>query len=138
MPRKKKTAAIEVLRATPQDLEALIAKRVEEAIEKLAHNPLEPWFESRDVTTEMMRRQCMWDKRKHAIRYERYGCISCGKKKRPHSGNSLCPRCRSRIVQQYLHLKREWDREHPDQPAERDLESITRKMRLAERLLGTK
>jgi len=137
MPRKK-TAAIELL---PPSSEALAPQSptatIETMLERLVRERVDAALAQRigpDPATE--RQRSMFERHKAALYYERFGCQICHKKKTPHAGAKLCYSCISRENARDRHLRRDFDKEHPNN-ASRQLERITARVRTAERLLGT-
>lgn len=58
---------------------------------------LEPWFQSREVTLEIKRRQTVTEQRKWSSYYFDWGCLVCGTQDRPHHSNGMCQPCYSRV-----------------------------------------
>jgi hypothetical protein len=67
----------------------------------------EPFFRSRQVAYELKRLQSVPEQQKFAIGYERYGCMICETSDRPHAGNGMCARCRSKWFVRYTQIIRE-------------------------------
>ena len=73
-------------------------------------NLLEPWFRSRQESLEIKRTQTVPEQRKWSVYYERWGCVSCTKKKTPHKSLGFCQACYLRVSQRIKEILKE--REH--------------------------
>lgn len=60
---------------------------------------LEPWFQSREVTLEIKRRQTVTEQRKWSSYYFDWGCLVCGTKEKPHFALGFCQGCYARTKQ---------------------------------------
>lgn len=138
MPRSKKPKA-ELIRVQPQmDLEALdrlIQKRVAEATASQG-GILEPWFQSNAVAAAIRRHQSIFHKRKFALYFEKWGCVVCGTKTRPHDSNAMCLPCFHQFVARIKQLEKEYAKAHPQEYANQQTENLTSRIRNAERILG--
>jgi hypothetical protein len=139
MPRSKKPRT-ELIRVSPQmDLEALdllIQKRVAEASASQGAI-LEPWFQSPAVSAEIRRHQSIFQQRKWALYYGKWGCIVCGTKERPHSSRGFCARCQANVVNRLIVIEKEYAEAHSQEYENQRIEGLTSRIRNAERILGT-
>ena len=149
MPRKK-VPTVEIVRAypaqpvpqpNPAKLEALLDRLVQERVaEVMARRDdffLEPCFRSKRVTDEIRRHQTVFEHRRWAVYFERWGCLICHRKKAVHMGNAYCARCRGRIVHRLKAIEREQAKTEYAQDSGQDpIEQIVSRVRSAERLLG--
>jgi hypothetical protein len=108
-------------------IEQMVAERVDAALDEFQPKP----------SLDAQRQKSMFEQRKHALYFERWGCEICGTKNKIHESNGLCGHCLSRRNQRYASLKREWDKEHPSGEAERQVGHVTARVATAERLLGS-
>jgi hypothetical protein len=124
MPRRAKKARIQVLRASeanlaPQaageNLKAMIERLVRERVDEIVSQPgaMLTDFQPKEVTSEIRRRQNMFERRKWALYFERWGCRRCGTKEQYHAANGHCRRCQNLLVQRIARIKRDYEREHP-------------------------
>lgn len=140
MPRSKKPKA-ELIRVQPQmDLEALdllIQKRVAEA-QASQGAILEPWFATSTALAAAIRRHAsIFHKRKFTLYFEKWGCLVCGTKERPHASHAMCHRCSTKFVQRLNQIENEYAKAHPQEYANQQTENLTSRIRNAERILGT-
>jgi hypothetical protein len=140
MPRSKKPRT-ELIRVTPQPaipdlatLDRLIQKRVAEA---QAGALLEPWFPSRAVATEIMKRQACFHRRKFGLYFEKHGCLVCGTKKKPHQSHSMCGTCHAKFVTRLKQIEKDYAKAHPHEYENQQIDNLTSRVRSAERILGT-
>lgn len=133
MPRTKG----EVIRMAPEaDLDRLIQQKVAEALADRAAI-LEPWFQtSRALAAAIRRHQSMFHKRKFSLYFEAWGCLACGTKERPHQGHGMCHNCSLKLVARLKQLEKEYAKAHPQEYENRQIESLTSRIRNAERILG--
>ena len=71
---------------------------------------LEPWFRSRQESIEIKRTQTVPEQRKWSVYYDRWGCVSCTKKKTPHKSLEFCQACYLRVSQRIKEILK--DAEH--------------------------
>ena len=141
MARTKKPKA-EIIRvpasmSDPATLDLLIQKRVAEAMANEAVI-LEPWFQtSRALAAEIRRHASMFQKRKFAIYFEKWGCLVCGTKDRAHESHGMCGTCEGTFVARLKQLEKEYAKAHPQEYEAQELDKITSRVRSAERILGT-
>jgi len=142
MPRSKKVKA-EIIRVPRQapvpdlaTLDALIQKRVAEA-QASQSAILEPWFQSYAVAQELRRHQSMFHKRKFSLYFEKWGCLVCGTKEKAHHSDGMCNGCFIRFVFRLKRLEEEYAKAHPHEYENQQVESLTSRIRNAERILGT-
>jgi hypothetical protein len=140
MPRTK-TPRTEIIRVPEQGLsidaetlDRLIQRRVAEALADKEQSLLEPWFNSRKVTEEILRLQGVFHRRKFALYYEKWGCIICRKKRTRHGSLGMCQTCHIRIVQRMRRIEQDYAKAHPDE-FEQQIKQMTLKVRSAEELL---
>ncbi len=151
MPRQKKNTA-EIVPASEAHLvpklsenslrgmiQEMVARQVSEIIQS-GTMELQPDFEAREVAVAIMKLQAVWDRRKWALYYHKWGCRRCDNTESssthgaPHRGIGYCRKCYQLFVERLKQLRLEWDRERPQRHEEVD--AITRRVRSAERLLG--
>jgi hypothetical protein len=113
-------------------LERMVRERVDEIMAQRDSQVFEPDFRSKTLATGIMRRQTVFDRQKHALYFEKWGCRLCGRKTVPHSSNAHCHKCFHRLTLRYQQLQLEWDRAHPQQQV-----GISNQSQLAKRVLGT-
>jgi hypothetical protein len=140
MPRSKKPKA-ELIRVAPQmDLEALdrlIQKRVAEA-QASQGAILEPWFQtSRALAAEIRRHASMFHKKKFALYYDKWGCLVCGTKEKAHDNHGMCHNCDFKFVLRLKQLEKDYAKAHPQEYANQQTESLSSRIRNAERILRT-
>jgi hypothetical protein len=140
MPRSKKPKA-ELMRVAPQmdleTLDALIQKRVAEATASQGAI-LEPWFQtSRALAAAIRRHESIFHKRKFALYFEKWGCLVCGTKKEAHDNHGMCHKCLGKFVERLRQLEKEYAKAHPQEYENQQIESLTSRVRSAERILGT-
>lgn len=134
--------ASEAARVPPrsrEDVEAMIARivreRVDEIMVKVEAGQVEPDFLRRDEATELRQRQDMFERRKWALYFEKYGCRGCHRKNVSHIGTGHCRTCHSLIVGRLRQLKAEYERSHPDSEIDRQIDRLTSRFRVAKSLL---
>ena len=134
MPRTKG----QVIRMAPEaDLERLIQQKVAEALEN-QKAILEPWFQtSRALAAAIRRHQSIFHKRKFALYFEKWGCLVCGTKEKAHASRGMCHECLCKFVQRLQQLEKEYAQAHPQEYESQQIESLTSRVRSAERILGT-
>jgi hypothetical protein len=59
---------------------------------------LGPFFHSREEALAIRRHQTVTERNLWALYYERYGCVRCDGKDKPHQSNGLCANCHQTIV----------------------------------------
>ena len=141
MPRLKKPRT-EIVRVQPQmdlaTLDALIQRRVAEA-QADQGAILEPWFQtSKTLAAEIRRHESLFHKRKFTLYFEKWGCVICGTKRKSHESHGMCRGCRGRFVFRLRQLEREYAKSHPAEYQDQQVESLTSRIRSAERILGSK
>jgi hypothetical protein len=88
-------------------LQALVRREIAEARVQNEGMLFEPWFRSRRVAEEIRRLQTVPERRVSAACYERWGCMICRTKSRPHAGHSMCGRCNALHGGRRKEIKRE-------------------------------
>jgi hypothetical protein len=88
-------------------IEKLVARQVAETFSKSETGAFEPFFRNRQVAYALRRLQSIPEQRVHALRYERYGCMICGKSDRIHGGLGMDTRCYCREHQMRKRLLKE-------------------------------
>lgn len=117
------------------EMERMVRERVDEILAQRDGEMLDGEFSSMAVSTEITRRTMLFDRRKWALYFARWGCRGCRTKKRSHDGQGYCQTCYERIAQRLKALKRDWDREHPQHPPE--LDAVDEKIRAAKRVFAS-
>jgi hypothetical protein len=95
-------------------VEQLVQEKVAEATQG-RDALLQPWFQSREVTNEIKRRQMVHEQRKFSYYFEDWGCLVCETREAAHFSLGMCQRCYQRTAQRL----RATLRNHapaPDQP----------------------
>lgn len=77
-------------------LEAMVRQQVAEIMAERDALVFEPFFRSRKVAYELKRLQTVPEQKKFSISYERYGCMICETRDRPHISNGMCGNCHAR------------------------------------------
>ena len=78
-----------------------------------------------------------FERDKHALYFEKWGCQNCGRKKGvSHMCNARCTQCNVRFGQRMTALEREWVRNNPESQIAEDIDHLTRRSRTARELLG--
>ncbi len=93
--------------AVGQAIEQLVQQKVAEALEAKGSRIFEPWFRTKREAYELRRLQTVPERKKWGLYYERYGCLHCHTKKRPHASTGFCAPCRATIAQQLESIIRE-------------------------------
>jgi hypothetical protein len=117
--------------AIAAEYKAMIAKIVEEKVlEALAHPTdavFQPFFQPRQISNEIRRRQTVTEQHKFSYAYEDWGCLVCGTQERPHASLWMCANCYHRALSR---LKSSIHRHSPDadqpQPAFVDTVKLAR------------
>ena len=103
--------------AIAAEYKAMIAKIVEEKVREALTHPtdsdFQPFFQSKQVTDEIKRRQTVTEQHKFSYAYEDWGCLACGTKERPHGSLWMCADCYRRALGR---LKSSIRRHSPDEP----------------------
>jgi len=158
MPRKKKLS-VEVVRSLPEMLArraAVLSPRQEAAAwfsqeswavlddlvkqkvaEVLAHREdflFEPHFQERRVSFELRRLMTVPELKKWSRYYDRWGCLRCGTKRRPHASHGYCQPCKSCIWYRLKTILKELSRERSSSATE--VQQLTSRITAATRLLG--
>jgi hypothetical protein len=128
MPKRKPVVAeiVTVPREPGAKLQDLLASLVREEVAAQRGAESKP-------TLDDQRQLSKFERKKHALYYDKWGCQRCNSKKTGHWAKGLCSKCSVLLQARYAALKREWDSEHPAQ----NTNEITARVRSAERLLGT-
>lgn len=93
--------------AVGQVIEKLVQEKVDEALEAKGSRIFEPWFRTKREAYELRRLQTVPERTKWGLYYERFGCIHCHTKKRPHASTGFCAPCRAKIAHQLEAIIRE-------------------------------
>lgn len=126
-----------ILRVAPEaDLDRLIQQKVTEALAANHTAILEPWFRSPAVAAAIRRHQSVFHKRKFSLYFEKWGCLVCGTKRKPHENHALCRTCLERFRTRLMWMEKEYASTHPQEYADRQTEDLTSRVRSAERILG--
>ena len=87
-----------------EELRKLVQQQVAEIMAERDALVFEPFFRGRQVSYEIKRLQSVPEQEKFRIGYERYGCMDCKTQGRPHAGNNLCDRCRSKWFSRFAQI----------------------------------
>jgi hypothetical protein len=97
------------------EYKAMIAKIVEEKVLEALRHPTEadfqPFFQPRQISEEIRRRQTVQEQHKFSYAYEDWGCLVCGTQERPHASLWMCANCYRRALSR---LKSSIHRHSPD------------------------
>lgn len=97
-----------------QTVEELVRQRVDEVLGSANLGRfLEPDLGSRAIASGIMARQTVYDRRKHALYFEKWGCRVCSRKDALHCSNGHCQKCFIRVQHRYDQLRKHWEAEHP-------------------------
>ena len=147
MPREKKPIVELVLQSQmpltlespAANLQAMLDRMVRERVNEIMAEPgadLEPDFQPKEVSFEIQRRQTVYERRKWALYFEKWGCRRCGGKKASHMGSGHCDKCHHLLAGRLLQIKHEYERANPEKEIERNIDRLTSRIRNAQRLLG--
>jgi hypothetical protein len=75
--------------------------------------------------------------RKFALYFEKWGCLVCGTKEQAHDTHAMCHNCSLRFTHRLQQIEKEYAEAHPQEYENRQIESLTSRLRNAERILGT-
>ena len=75
-------------------------------------------------------------KRKFSLYFEKWGCVVCSTKTRPHDSNAMCHNCVKKFVERLKQLEKEYAKAHPQEYENQQTENLTSRIRNAERILG--
>lgn len=112
MPKSKRAKTEIVVMAAPLQhpplesadamLNDLIQRKVAEVLASNEAAILEPFFQTKSITTQLRKLQSVTEQRKWSFYFEDYGCLICNTKDVPHSSLGMCQRCigrtKSRLV----------------------------------------
>lgn len=115
--------------------EHVLRKSVDEILTEQGAELFGPEFQPRQMAIELYRRQVVWERRKWAAYFEKWGCRGCGRKDVTHHSTGHCMLCHNRITSRLLQLKREFERS-TEQETERQIDRLTSKIRTARGLLS--
>jgi len=131
----KKTRVEIVRKRSPEDMKAmldrLVRSKLEEILAERGEDQLEPATRSRRI------RQIHpgFERVKHVLYFEKWGCQTCGKKNVAHMSNAKCERCSGRFIQRMQQLEIQWVRNNPESQIADDIDHLTRRHRTARALL---
>ena len=120
MPKTPKTSTEIVRQVAEIDYPALIKQMVETRVaEVMADKQNEafgPFFEVKEISIELRRRQTLAERRKWVVYFEYWGCMACGQKDRPHRCLGMCEKCYTNIQSRLFEIRRELmrDTESPE------------------------
>ncbi len=129
---------IEVLSPAPEDLRAqverLVQRRLTEIMARRDLSTLAPFFESRQFTDELRRLQTAPDWHKFSVYYEKFGCISCHGREKPHHALGMCRTCRNRILERLIVIRERLNEKTKD--AEQFIDALIDHEKLARKAAG--
>jgi hypothetical protein len=76
-----------------------IEQRVNDALSHGSDADFQPWFQPREISNEIIRRQTVAEQQKFSYYFEDWGCIICATKDKPHYTLGFCQTCYSRVAQ---------------------------------------
>ena len=79
---------------------------------------LEPFFQGRAVSTEMKRLQTVPEQRKWHYYFDKFGCLICQQKDRPHVSLGMCTYCSRRTAARVRSVLRPLEKAEPDSAAQ--------------------
>lgn len=146
-PRRRSSTAIVVApqaelvpRTSPQELqeaiEAMVRKRVDEILSIRNAGELDPDFEPRNIANNRLLRKSMFERKKWALYFDKWGCRGCGKKDVSHSGTGHCVLCYRKLQLRLLQIEKEFNAEHSDAEIHKRIDDLTSRTRTARELLG--
>ena|ERR1700676_3163661 len=149
MPRKKKVS-VEIVPVSeanlvpklpaadlPAMLDRMVRDRVDQIMAERGAGELEPDYQPKRVLVEIQGSKTVFDRRKWAMYFEKWGCKVCGRKKNvSHMCKGRCGTCNVRIGLRLAQLKLEYERNNPESQIAEDIDRLTRRIRSAEALLG--
>jgi hypothetical protein len=132
---RKKITDIEVLPPVEQvaPVEPLLLHLVREQIDRAVDKAV---AERMGEDVEAARQKSLFQRHKHRLYYEKWGCRLCSTKDRVHASGGLCNKCLQLWAGRDRQLEREFNRQHPPRHMTA-VEQVSHKFRTAERLLGT-
>ena len=144
MPRKEKKpdteivtrteAIVQVTRDIP-DLEALIARIVDERLAKAMEDAGVENFLPKELSYEARHKQDLFERKlKWTLYFEQWGCVRCERKDVAHSAKGFCQACYSTLHTRLRRIKVDYAKADPERAIEQDIDNLTRRMRAAEEI----
>jgi hypothetical protein len=115
----------------------MVQDRVDEIMAERGGSQLEPGFQPKEVAYELQRRQTVFERRKWALYFLRWGCRMCNRKKNvSHASGGCCATCITRVGARLETIKLQYERDNPEAAIDRQIDRLTSRFRSAEALLG--
>lgn len=95
-----KRVKAELLGPESLDPEKALARLIEQKVAEALRGDsaiFAPWFETKEVATEIRRNWNLAHRYKFSRYYEEFGCIACGSNRTPHFGLGFCENCYHKI-----------------------------------------
>src|SRR5882724_6868971 len=115
-------------------LDRMVRDRVDEIMAERGRPGGAQLFQPRDVSYEIQRRQTVFERRKWALYFAKWGCRMCRRKKINHSSGGCCAACTSMVANRLSQIKIEYDRENPETQINENIDRLTRRLRSAQEL----
>jgi hypothetical protein len=116
-------------------LEGMVRKRVDEILAASGIAELEADFRPKEAAQVSRQTQDMFERKKWALYFEKWGCRKCEKKTVNHASTGHCGVCAMRLHGRLARIKRDYYKAHPDAEIERQIDRLTSRARTAESLL---
>ena len=68
---------------------------------------LEPFFRTREEARLIRLLQSLPSRLKHAVFFERHGCLRCGQRNLSHASHGLCTKCRRWVYYEMTKIEKE-------------------------------
>src|ERR1700739_2324416 len=86
----------------------VVRERVDEILAERGADQLDTDFRTREVATEMMRRQTVFERRRWSIYFEKWGCRRCDDTAAIHACSGYGAKCRGLLSQRLAKIKRDY------------------------------
>jgi len=136
MPKKRNVSVEIVRKRSPEDMKAMLDRLVRDKLEEILAERGEDRLEPATRSRRIRQTHPGFERVKHVLYFERWGCQTCGKKNVAHMSNAKCERCSVRFSQRMQQLELEWLRNNPESQIADDIDHLTRRHRTAQALLG--
>ena len=145
MPRKKKISTEIVLQRPAGDMRAVLDRMVRDRVDEIMAEraeaqlaeaqPEEHNFQPREVALEIRRQQTMFERRKWALYFAKWGCRMCRRKRNVgHGSGGCCSACCTLVTLRLKQIKIEYDRDNPESQIAENIDRLTRRLRSAQEL----
>jgi|SRR5579872_2006849 len=139
MPRKKKISTEIVLQRPAVDMRAVLDRMVRDRIDEImaerAEVQPEHNFLTREAALEIRRQQTVFERRKWALYFAKWGCRMCRRKRNvSHGSGGCCSTCCTMVMLRLKQIKIEYDRDNPESQIAENIDRLTRRLRSAQEL----